>query len=134
MQISEKVLLAFRIDTMKMKILTRLCVQKGIRPVAVKEADEPAPLGLLAGARDWMNPLLMQSRPSESPLDEEMIVYAGFSEQLLERFLKEMHQSQVSVSLKAVLTEHNAVWNAASLQTELKQERAVFFRQMQDRN
>ena len=29
MQISEKVLLAFRIDTMKMKILTRLCVQDG---------------------------------------------------------------------------------------------------------
>ena len=128
MQVIQKTLLAFGVDTGKMKVIWQICSDMGIKAVKVESEEEAAPLGLLAGARNWMNPLLAQNQREMKPLTEEMLVFAGFSDEMLETFLKRLRQNQAGVSLKAVLTEQNAVWNAGQLQGELKQEREAFLK------
>lgn len=128
MQVFQETLLAYRIGPEKMTAIRKLCIELGIKPVEIKKAEEQAPLGLLAGARDWMNPLLSANKREPGPLTEEMLVFAGFSDKLLDLFLKKLRQNQAAVSLKAVLTEQNAVWNAGQLQEELKQEREAFLK------
>lgn len=129
----QETLLAFRVEPEKMEVIRRLCAELGIKAVEIRKAEngnaeEQAPLGLLAGARDWMNPLLAGNRREPGPITEEMLVFAGFSDGLLDLFLKKLRQNQAAVSLKAVLTEQNAVWNAGQLQEELKQEREAFLK------
>lgn len=133
MQVVQETLLAFRVEPNKMETIRRICLELGVKAVEVKKAgngneEELAPLGLLAGARGWMNPLLSGSRKESGAITEEMLVFAGFSDTLLDLFLKKLRQNQASVSLKAVLTEQNAVWNAGQLQEELKQEREAFLK------
>lgn len=131
MQVVQETLLAFRVEPSKMETIRKICRELGVKAVAIKEAEngneeELAPLGLLAGARGWMNPLLSGRRKEAGEVTEEMLVFVGFSDRLLDLFLKKLRQNQASVSLKAVLTEQNAVWNARQLQEELKQERRSF--------
>lgn len=126
MQIAQETLLVFSMTDEKFIVIRQICSPMGIKAVKVEKEQENAPLGLLAGARGWMNPLLMQNGREMKPLTEEMLVMAGFSDQLLELFLARLRQCQASVSLKAILTEQNAVWNAGQLQEELKLERAAF--------
>lgn len=128
MEIMQETLLAFGVNAEKMKKIRGLCLEMGIRPVEVPADQLQAPLGLLAGARGWMNPAMMAGQREAGSMDEEMIVMAGFSQDLLELFLDRLRHAECSVSLKAVLTDQNAVWNGGMLQEELKQERAAFWR------
>lgn len=54
----------------------------------------------------------------------EMFVMVNFSEELLDRFLKEYKMKQIEpVFLKAILTPHNKSWNSLMLNKELMRER-----------
>lgn len=121
-------ILIFCMENSKQQLLLGLCRQLHIKAVVCSDDMETAPIGLLCGAQDWNNPLLRVPEGSFPPLSEEMILIAGFSEELLDRFLKESRRKGCSVSLKAVLTPNNAVWNARMLQDHVKQERTEVMR------
>lgn len=54
----------------------------------------------------------------------EMFVMVNFSEELLDRFLREYKLKQIEpVFLKAILTPHNKTWNSLMLNQELIRER-----------
>lgn len=127
MEIIQECVLIYRMETEKEKRIREVCRELGIRAEAVEPEREAAPLGLLAGARGWMDSSLMQGRAPEGSITEEMLVMAGFSDRLLDAFLKKLRQAQAAVSLKAILTPQNAVWNAGQLQAELKREREAFY-------
>ena len=57
------------------------------------------------------------------PFSEELLVFSGFGERLLDAVLTEMRRRKVHVALKAVVTPTNASWTAAELYDELCQER-----------
>ena len=133
MNVKQEVILMFRIDDEKRRAIETICFQMGMTAVEVAAEEENVPLGLLAGAEGWRNPLLMENTREVQPLTEEMLVIAGLSEESLEVFLAKLRQYGATVSLKAVLTQQNAVWNAGQLQGELKRERAEFFRKSEKR-
>ena len=133
MNVKQEVILMFRIDDEKRRAMETICFQMGMTAVEVSAEEENVPLGLLAGAEGWRNPLLMENTREVQPLTEEMLVIAGLSEESLEVFLAKLRQYGATVSLKAVLTQQNAVWNAGQLQGELKRERAEFFRKSEKR-
>lgn len=86
-----------------------------VRPVAPEEYGER--LAALAGLE------APAGAPAEAPFDGEMLVFAEFSNALLDRFLSEMKRAKLSVALKAVLTPTNAQWTSARLRGELDRER-----------
>ena len=123
-------LLIFCMKEPKRGLLSSLCRRLHIRDTVCAKEMETAPLGMLCGAQDWNDPLLRVPQGDFPPLSEEMILIAGFPEELLERFLRESRKNGCSVSLKAVLTPHNAVWNARMLQDHMKQERDEVMRRI----
>ena len=64
-----------------------------------------------------------------SPLDppalpEEMLLFKGFPDKALVRFLRAYREAGLEkIELKASLTPHNAAWDSLRLYTELCQER-----------
>ena len=66
--------------------------------------------------------------PVEFP-PEPMLVFAGFTDRRLTAILSELREKGLSdISLKAVLTEYNAIWNSATLYSQLAEERAQFLK------
>lgn len=121
-------ILIFCMEDSKRQLISSVCRQLYIRDTVCTEEMETAPIGMLCRAQDWNNPLLNIPKGDFPPLSEEMILIAGLSEELLDRFLRESRSRGCSVSLKAVLTSHNAMWNARMLQDHMKQERAEVMR------
>lgn len=63
----------------------------------------------------------------QGPLEEEMMVMAGFSRQQFQGFLDSFRKKKIpTVALKAILTESNQHWDAYALQKELQRERAAY--------
>ena len=89
-----------------------------LRPVAEESWGQP--LSALCGLSD---PL---SHPPQVRVGGEMMVMAFFSDELLEQWLFEIRKSGLApVRLKAVLTEHNRLWNCGILYAALNQEAAL---------
>ena len=124
-QVNEK-LLIIHMDAGKSEKIRRIAGDMKITCVMVGEDEEHVPLGLLAGADNWRNPLLMQNMKEDVPITEEMLVICGLSDRRLDQLLSRMKIMQVRVSLKAVLTEQNALWSPSQLCGELKGERDAF--------
>ena len=57
------------------------------------------------------------------PFSEELLVFGGFGERLLDAVLTELRRKKIHVALKAVVTATNAEWTASELYDELCQER-----------
>lgn len=127
MKIVQETVLVYRMEESKFQKIRQICFSMGIKPVQVGEDQENAPIGLLAGARDWRNPLMAPGGEAES-MTEEMFLMAGFSEKMMDEFLGRLRRMGVPVSLKAILTDQNAVWNGSQLQAELKLEREAFLK------
>lgn len=90
----------------------------------VTRAESSVPLGFLAyGSKEQK---AGYNTPASFPA-EPMMVFAGFTNQRLSLMLDELRrQGLTEVSLKAVLTEHNAVWDSATLYEQLVEERRVY--------
>lgn len=58
-----------------------------------------------------------------APLPEPMLLFANLPQGMLEVFLDAMRRRDLRVSLKAILTPHNAAWTAYELYHELCAER-----------
>ena len=77
------------------------------------------PIAAVAGG------LLPTGEGTEYTLPEPMLIFVNMPEVRLRQFLAAMREEGPRVSLKAVLTPHNAVWSAEELYRELCRERAA---------
>ena len=86
-------------------------------PVAPESYGLPL-LSVASGVKANANPL------ASSTLSEGMLVFVNFPDTMLDVFLSVLREKGIRVSLKAILTPHNAVWDAHTLYNELCRERA----------
>ncbi len=136
MYLSSSVVLVFHMPEADLARLKRICERSRIELKQMDPVSETAPLGLCAGARDWMNPLLSQTHnvADPGPLCEPLLVMAGFEEALLDRFLGMLKAEKLVISMKAVLTANNANWNALQLAAHIAQERQAFLKSLHAAN
>lgn len=89
----------------------------GVTLRTVLPAFYQLPIAAVAGG------LLPSKTAEETPLPEPMLVFVNMPEVRLKQFLTAMREEGLRISLKAVLTPYNAVWNAEELYRELCRER-----------
>ena len=104
----------------------------------VSESERAVPLGFLAYGTEEQKSDYMPGKTADdmagndAVIDfppEPMMVFAGFTNQRLTYILSGLREHGLTeASLKAVLTEHNAVWNSATLYEQLAEERERFGR------
>ena len=118
-------LLMYNLENEKGVRLRMICLKLKIRARSVKPEEYGQPVGALAGALP----------PTSSPatvesFSGEMLVFANFSEVLLNRYLAELRAARMpGVALKAVLTPTNMHWNSQMLHEELgKEHEAMHYR------
>lgn len=91
-----------------------------IRARSVSPEQYLQPVGFLAGLRGFSD---NGSVYEGEGFSEPMLVLCGFTEQRLNRFLRELRIRNVpSIPLKAVLTAENQNWDSLTLYRELKSE------------
>lgn len=116
------------------------CDLHHIALISVPREEYGVPLGFLAfGSKEQKAPYIgdKSSRPAKTGglptvhsdllFSEPMMVFAGFTDPGLKAVLRGIRMSGLpGVSLKAVLTEHNALWDSAVLYEQLSEERSAF--------
>ena len=99
-----------------------LCLSQRILVKMVQKEQYLWPISALAGAAPAGT-----KRYQGPELSEEMMVMAGFSRELLDRFLAAYRAAGISpIDLKCILTPTNATWDSLALHNELCRERAEF--------
>lgn len=132
-------ILFYNLDNEKGKKLKYLCLKHKIKIRNVEKTQYSTPIGNLAGlpvpsvvpeASDDqdsdMNPSGSHEAATAMPqqdFTDEMLVFCGFTGQLLDTFLLEFKKNRIPrIALKAVLTEQNLLWNSYVLHDELAKE------------
>ncbi len=112
-------ILCYNIASDTVSAVTREAKKLGIETLSVLPESYSLPLlSIASGVKANANPLV-----SSAALPEGMLVFVNFSDTMLDVFLGVMREKSIRVSLKAVLTPHNAVWDAHTLYNELCRER-----------
>lgn len=108
-----------------MELFEEFCKEQGIEMIAVSPDEYKVPLGYMAyGSAEQKAPYML---PETDCFTEPLLLFAGFTNQRLTEVLKGLKERRLPrVSLKAVLTEHNAVWDSHTLYEQLAEERAAF--------
>ena len=112
----QPLLLCVHMDSSRLLRVSMSALSMGI---AVKEVT-PDQWGQSLAALCGLEP--MKDHPPAVSVSEEMIIFAHFPNDLLDRFLAEMKKAQITVRLKAVLTPHNRQWNPGFLCAALHME------------
>ena len=105
-----------------------------LKQVNPSRLEKDVPIGLLAYGTDEQKKAysLFVVGLTEVPVEfppEPMLVFAGFTDRRLTAILSELREKGLSdISLKAVLTEYNAIWNSATLYSQRAEERAQFLK------
>ena len=93
----------------------------GIEAREVNAEEYSHPLGYLAGLEGFS-----PAEPySGEGFGDEMLLLCGLRSGQLNQLLDLLRQSRATVSLKAVLTEHNAQWSSEKLHHEISLEHAA---------
>lgn len=109
----------------KAKMLSKLAQMLGVEFVEILPIQSGQKLGYLAGLEGFsQEKLSLLELPYRIP--EEMLLFCEISGEKLDSVLGMLRSSGLSVSLKAVMTAHNAGWTLAALYRELCAERAQF--------
>lgn len=106
-------------DTEKLQKVKFAAIPLKLRLVRVEKADYSQTIGYLTGQKD------MEENPEKyegTDLEQEMLVFAGLSNQKLDELLKTMRKAGVRVNYKAILTETNCRWTVPELYHELAAE------------
>ncbi|MBQ7779502.1 MAG: DUF3783 domain-containing protein [Clostridia bacterium] len=112
-------ILCYNISTETLAALTREAKKLNAETVSVAPESYGLPLlSVASGVKASANPL------ASSTLPEGMLVFVNFPDTMLDVFLGVLREKGIRVSLKAILTQHNAVWDAHTLYNELCRERA----------
>lgn len=117
-----------------------LIARLGIRIINVKEEDIKKTLGEISGLtkpeeadlggdedirgfHDLSYGSGAEGEALPETIPEEVMVLCGFSEEGLDRLLRELKKTHASVRLKAMLTQTNFSWPFAKLYAEISKER-----------
>lgn len=112
--------LMYNLDPEKKRRLTMLCMQLKLRVMVISKEQYAEPVGYLAGVPEIES--CGQVYEGEG-FSEEMLVFAGFDQKILDSFLKGFSKNRIErVALKAMLTPYNARWNSLQLYQEIKKE------------
>ena len=111
--------------TEKGKKIRRLLFRSGIGIRDVKPEEYSRSIGFLT-----VGPAYREAKSSEPSIVfmDEMIVFSGIPDELLDSVLTEMRRERLIVGLKAVATEHNMEWSSVRLHDELVREREYMAR------
>lgn len=66
-------------------------------------------------------------------IEDEMLILNGFSGKKLDQLLAALREENLTVALKAVVTEHNVGWTFAALYAEIVAERAEMMKKAMGR-
>ena len=136
----KEVILLYNIRDEKSRgFLSSICDAHQIELKHVSPEESSVPLGFLAYGTDEQKAPYMADDRSGQDIDhpdqtqkerfpgEPMIIFAGFTNPRLTMMLDLLKVNKLaSPSLKAVLTEFNAVWDSMTLYEQLTEERARF--------
>lgn len=113
-------ILFYNLNNSKGKQIKLLCMRLKIRIKPVDPADYTLPVGKLLGFDDIT---LTEAGTSETDFHDEMLVFSGFTNSMLDHFLSEYRKMRIpKTNLKAVITEHNISWSSIALHDELQRE------------
>ena len=116
-------LINFKNDSRLREIQMVLFLMK-IKMKLVEQKEYLQPVGALVGVEGIER---TEALYEGEPLEREMMVLAGFSDNRLNQFLYLMKKSKIQrVDYKAVVTETNQNWNIVDLYAELKREHEAF--------
>ena len=116
----QKCVLAYNFTPERLGALRLVCMMLRVQLKAVPREALSQPVGYLAGV-----PGAEQADEAYAgdEAQEEMLVMCGFTRSDLDRLLAGIRKGRLgSVKLKAMLTQHNALWSGLALQKELAQE------------
>lgn len=118
--------LMYNLSAARQASVRLLCARLKIRTRVVEKDEYAKTIGELAGAAETGEP------GAGGDFDEEMLVMCGFSQSLLDAFLKAFRSYHVApIGLKAILTPTNAEWDSAALYHELCGEREAIRKGLQ---
>ena len=118
-KVKETVLFINFQDREKLRKVKYAMIPLKMRMVQVKKEAYSQTIGYLAGLKD------MEENPEKyagEELEQEMMIFAGLSNQRLDELLKAMRKVGVRVDYKAILTETNCTWTVPELYKELVSE------------
>lgn len=114
-------ILLFNLANKKGDQIRNLCNILGIKVRWVNSNEYNLSLDSLA---NFSGPVSLEYQNTTDNLLGEMFIMVNFSDELLDKFLKEYKLSKIEpVFLKAILTPHNKTWSSIMLQKELIRER-----------
>jgi hypothetical protein len=130
-------ILLYNLGTEKGEQINQLCTRLNIKVRWIKTEEFHLPLADLINFKSKDLKILKNSNLPNSYVNQEefkegsnegfrgeMFVMVNFSEELLDRFLREYKLKQIEpVFLKAILTPHNKSWSSNMLNKELMRER-----------
>ncbi len=102
----------------KLSRMSNLCERFGfsLRKIAPEETNQT--VGFLAG----FNGFLKSDEKAGIIPENECVVFSSIDRETLDRFLSEMRNNDVRVTLKAMVTPHNQKWKICDLISELIKE------------
>ena len=103
-------------DAEKAARIRFVLLKLGLHWREVRPEEFSLPVGRLAGME------LEGEEEAAEPFTGEMLVLCGLSRQQFGALLDQLRQARAPVALKAVLTEHNALWSSHRLYRELSAE------------
>ena len=109
-------LLMYNIPPEKSRKIKAIALQLGFRIRVVKPEEFGQSVGCLAGLPE------SQVQGDGECFADEMLVLCGVEGQAFHAFLSQLRAKKAPVTLKAVLTEHNAAWTSSKLHASLLQE------------
>lgn len=114
------ILLFYNLDNEKGRKIKLLCLRMKLKIRLITKEQYNQPIGALAGMEDFA---ALPDAYEGTGFTDEMLVFKGFSNQLLDGFLMELKKAHIErVTLKAVLTEQNVTWDSIQLHDELMAE------------
>ena len=114
-------LLMYQIPPEKSRIIKSIALQHGFRIRVVQPEEAGASVGALA------------ELPGAVPFEDEMLVLCNVPRDAFHSFLAQLRARNVPVTLKAVVTEHNASWSFARLHENLVEEHAAMQKKMENK-
>ena len=110
-------ILCYNVDSTTVTALERLVFRLGVKVVSVPAGDHYKPLAtVIAGVS-------VNNAPVSPAFNEAMAVFVSMPDGMLDVVLAMMREKGIKIPLKAILTPHNAVWDANTLYKELCRER-----------
>ena len=111
-------ILCYNVDDSTLMALSQLSSKLKISVINVPAEDYGRAIAAVAtGVTIERNPLVCV------PFEESMAVFVSIPDTMLDVLLSKMREKKIKISLKAVLTPYNAVWDANTLYQELCRER-----------